>query len=138
MLHEGVVLDVRPTILHDRKHLTLEVQPTIAKVVNLRTFSTTLGGNTSPVDFQLPELEVQSVNTSAIIPDGGSILLGGLSSVRNVERRAEVPWIARVPILGFLFKEEGYNDERESLMILIKATILDIQSTVEEKLERRY
>ena len=47
-------------------------------------------------------------------------------------------WIARVPILGFLFKEEGYNDERESLMILIKATILDIQSTVEEKLERRY
>lgn len=138
VLHEGVVLDVRPTILHDRKHLTLEVQPTIAKVVNLRTFSTTLGGNTSPVDFQLPELEVQSVNTSAIIPDGGSILLGGLSSVRNVERRAEVPWIARVPILGFLFKEEGYNDERESLMILIKATILDIQSTVEEKLERRY
>ena len=28
--------------------------------------------------------------------------------------------------------------ERESLMILIKSTILDIQSTVEEKLERRY
>ncbi len=137
VLHEGVVLDVRPTIHHSRKYLTLEVQPTIAKIVDLRTFSTTLGGNTSSVDFQLPELEVQSVNTSAIIPDGGSILLGGLSTVRNVERRAEVPWIARVPLIGLLFKQEGYADERESLMILIKASIHDVRQSVEEELERQ-
>ena len=121
------MLDVRPTIHHDRKHLTLEVQPTIAKVVNLRTFSTTLGGNTAPVDFQLPELEVQSVNTSAILPDGGSILLGGLSSVRNIERRAEVPWLAKIPVAGFFFKQEGYNEENKSLMILIRAHITDVK-----------
>ncbi|MEE8469474.1 MAG: hypothetical protein V3T22_13530 [Planctomycetota bacterium] len=138
VLQEGVVLDLRPTIHHYRKYLTLEIQPTVAKIVALRTFSTTLGGNTSPVDFQLPELEVQSVNTSAIIPDGGSILLGGLSSIRNVERRAEVPWLAKIPLLGFFFKQEGYNDERESLMILIKASITDVREVVKEKLERRY
>ena len=135
VLHEGVVLDVRPTIGHDRKWLQLEVQPTVARVVTLRNFSTTLGGNTSPVEFQLPELEVQSVNTSAYLPDGGSLLLGGLSRVRNVERRAEVPWIAKVPVLGFLFKQEGYNDERESLMILIKAKIGDIREEVARELE---
>lgn len=138
VLHEGVVLDVRPTISHDRKYLSLEIQPTVAKVVSLRTFSTTLGGNTSPVDFQLPELEVQSVNTSAYLPDGGSILLGGLSSIRNIERRAEVPWLARVPVLGFLFKSEGYSDERESLMILITASIRDVREEVKNKLERQY
>ncbi len=138
VLHEGVVLDVRPTIHQDRKYLTLEIQPTIAKVVDLKTVSTTLGGNTSPVDFQLPELEVQSVNTSAIIPDGGTILLGGLSSIRNIERRAEIPWIAKVPVLGFFFKEEGYSDERESLLIMIKAAILDVRAEVEADLERAY
>jgi hypothetical protein len=36
VLHEGVVLDVRPTIHHNRKYLTLEIQPTVAKVVALR------------------------------------------------------------------------------------------------------
>jgi type II secretory pathway component GspD/PulD (secretin) len=138
VLHQGVVLDVRPTIHQDRKYLTLEIQPTIAKVVELRTISTTLGGNTSPVDFQLPELEVQSVNTSAIIPDGGTILLGGLSSIRNIERRAEIPWIAKIPILGFFFKEEGYSDERKSLLIMIRASILDVRQAVEDKLERGY
>lgn len=135
VLMEGVVLDVRPTIHHDRKYLTLEIQPTVAKVVALRDFATSLGGISSTVEFQLPELEVQSVNTSAIIPDGGSILLGGLSNIRNIERRAEVPWLARIPILGFFFKQEGYNDERQSLMILIRAQITDVRESVHERLE---
>jgi type II secretory pathway component GspD/PulD (secretin) len=127
VLNEGVVLDVRPTIHHDRKYLTLEIQPTVAKVVALRNFSSTLGGNTSPVEFQLPEVQVQSVFTTAIIPDGGSIMLGGLSNVRNVERRAEVPWFAKIPIVGFFFKQEGYSDENKSLMILIRARITDVR-----------
>jgi type II secretory pathway component GspD/PulD (secretin) len=135
VLHEGVVLDVRPTILQNRKSLLLEIQPTVARVVALRDFSSTLGGNTSPVEFQLPELEVQSVNTSAILPDGASILLGGLSSVRNIERRAEVPFLGRIPIIGFFFKSEGYNDEKESLMIMIKAHINDVREIVSQKLE---
>ncbi|MDP6764375.1 MAG: hypothetical protein QF903_12225 [Planctomycetota bacterium] len=137
ILTEGVVLDVRPTIHQSRKYLTLEVQPTVAKVVALRDFSSTLGGNTSPVEFQLPELQVQSVFTTATIPDGGSILLGGLSNIRNVERRAEVPWLARVPLVGFLFKREGYDDENNSLMILIRAQITDVRDEV-QTLETRY
>jgi tetratricopeptide (TPR) repeat protein len=131
VLHEGVVLDVRPTIHHDRKYIRLEIQPTVAKIVALRPFSTTLGGNTSPVEFQLPELEVQSIFTTADIPDGGSVMLGGLSNVRNIERRAEVPWLAKIPLIGFFFKEEGYNDENESLMILIRARITDVREEVE-------
>jgi tetratricopeptide (TPR) repeat protein len=135
VLIEGVVLDVRPTIHHDRKYLTLEIQPTVAKVVALRTYASTLGGNTAPVEFQLPELEVQSVFTTAVIPDGGSILLGGLSNLRNVERRAEVPWLAKIPIVGFFFKNEGYSDENKTLMILIRAHITDVQDEL-ARLER--
>ncbi|MBL8859429.1 MAG: hypothetical protein JNL28_13035 [Planctomycetes bacterium] len=136
VLNEGVVLDVRPTIHHNRKYLTLEIQPTVAKVVALRDFSSTLGGNTSPIQFQLPELQVQSVFTSAVIPDGGSIMLGGLSSIRNIERRAEVPWIAKIPIIGFFFKQEGYSDENKSLMILIRARITDVRDEL-KKIEAR-
>ncbi|MFN0009000.1 MAG: hypothetical protein ACKVXR_13950 [Planctomycetota bacterium] len=136
VLHEGVVLDVRPTIHTDRRTLTLEIQPTVAKVVALRSFSSTLGGNTSPVEFQLPELQVQSVFTTATIPDGGSLLLGGLSNVRNIERRAEVPWFAKIPLVGFFFKQEGYSDENKSLLILIRARITDVREEL-AKLEQR-
>jgi type II secretory pathway component GspD/PulD (secretin) len=135
VLHEGIVLDVRPTIHHDRKYLTLELQPTVAKVVAIRPFSTGLGSNTSPVEFQLPELEVQSIFTTAVIPDGGSILIGGLSRIRQIERRAEVPWLANIPILGILFKEEGYNDEKKSLMVMIRAWITDVRQEL-SRIER--
>jgi general secretion pathway protein D len=126
VIHEGIVLDVRPTINHDRKAITLEVQPTVATVVNMVDFTTSLGGSTSPVSLELPELEVKSVFTTVEVPDGGSILLGGLNKIRNIERRAEVPWLAKIPVIGFFFKEEGYSDEKQSLMILIEARITDI------------
>jgi tetratricopeptide (TPR) repeat protein len=131
VLEEGIVLEVRPTIQHDRKYITLEVQPTVANVVALTDFSTTLGGQTQAVTFQLPEVEVQSVFTTAVVPDGGTILLGGLSRIRNIERRAEVPWMANIPLVGFFFKEEGYNDEKSSLMIMIRAWITDVRSELE-------
>ena len=136
ILTEGIVLDVRPTIHHNRRYLTLEIQPTVAEVVALTDFSTALAGQTAPVTFQLPELQVQSVFTTAVVPDGGSILIGGLSRLRNVERRAEVPWIANIPILGFFFKEDGYSDERESLMILISAWISDVKEELAHLEER--
>ena len=135
VLTEGIVLDVRPTIQHNRRYLTLEIQPTVAQVVALTDFSTTLAGQTAAVTFQLPELQVQSVFTTAVVPDGGSILLGGLSRIRNIERRAEVPWLANIPLLGFFFKEEGYSDERESLMILLKAWITHVKEEL-ARLER--
>ena len=131
VLTEGIVLDVRPTIHHSRRQITLEIQPTVAQVVSLSNFTTSLSGSTQPVTFQLPELEVQSVFTTAIVPDGGTILLGGLSRLRNIERRAEVPWVANIPLVGFFFKEEGYNDERESLMIMIRAWVTDMKEEME-------
>ena len=135
VLTEGIVLDVRPTIHQDRKYMTLEVQPTVAEVVALEQFSTTLGSNTAPVNFILPELETQSVFTTVVMPDGGTILLGGLSRIRDIERRAEVPWIANIPIIGFFFKQEGYSDEKQSLMIMIKAWITDVKDEL-SRLER--
>jgi len=137
VLSEGVSLQVRPTVHHDRKNLTLEVQPTVASVVRITPFTTTLGNNSAAaVTLQLPQLEVQSLRSTATVPDGGTILIGGLNSIRNVERRAEVPWLGKIPLFGFFFKEEGYNDETESLMILMKARITDIRdeaATLEQR-----
>jgi len=128
VLSEGVSLQVRPTVHQDRQNLTLEVQPTVARVVRITPFTTTLGNNSAAaITLQLPQLEVQSLRSTTTVPDGGTILIGGLNSIRNVERRAEVPWLGKIPVLGFFFKEEGYSDETTSLMILMKALITDIR-----------
>jgi type II secretory pathway component GspD/PulD (secretin) len=41
-----------------------------------------------------------------------------------------VPWISRIPVVGWLFRNEGYNEENKSLMILIRAHITDVNSSL--------
>lgn len=127
ILQEGVVLDVRPTISYDRKYVTLDVRTTVATIQRpIDTFETTLGGFSDAVTFQLPRLEVQNANTTVIVPDGGAVILGGLKTLNYVNRRAEVPWVSRIPLLGFFFRQKGVADEARSLVILVKANIKDL------------
>ncbi len=127
ILQEGVVLDVTPTISFDRKYITLEVRATVANILRpIRNFSTSLSGLSIPVTFQLPELVVQQANTTVRVPDGGSLLLGGLKRLRYINRTAEVPWLGKIPLIGAAFREKGLSDETGSLIILIKANITEL------------
>lgn len=127
ILQEGVVLDVTPTISFDRRYITLEVRATVANIQRpIREFSTSLSGLSIPVTFQLPELNVQQANSTVRVPDGGSIILGGLKRLRYVNRTAEVPWLGKVPLVGVLFREKGLSDETGSMIILIRANITEL------------
>ena len=138
IVQEGIVLDVRPTISYDRKYITLDVETTVANLVRpIRTFQTNLGGNTESVEFSLPQLDVQDARTTAVVPDGGTLVLGGFKRVFYKNRTATVPWLDNIPILGFFFREKGLADEMTDLIVVIKATITDFsllqQQTVATK-----
>lgn len=130
VIQDGIVLDVKPVIHHDRKYITLSLNPTVAELQRpIPTFTTSLAGSTLPVTLQLPNLTVTSFSTTAKVPDGGTVLIGGLRQVLTKERRAEVPLLARLPLISFLFKQEGSADENRSLMVMVRATITDPRDT---------
>jgi type II secretory pathway component GspD/PulD (secretin) len=118
---------VQPTILNDRKYIILNLSPTVAELQRpIPTFTTSLAGSTLPVTLQLPNLTVTNFATTVKVPDGGTVLLGGLRQVLNKERRAEIPVLARLPLIGMLFKQEGTADESRSLMVMVNARITDV------------
>ncbi|MEM7204251.1 MAG: hypothetical protein AAF628_28590 [Planctomycetota bacterium] len=133
VIQDGIVLDVRPTLAHDRKHIMLSLQPTVAELSRpIPTLTTSLAGTTVPVTLQLPTLTVRTFATTASVPDGGSVLIGGLREVLSRERRAEVPLLSKIPIISFLFKQEGVADENTSLAVLVTATITDLSELAAE------
>ena len=137
VVQEGIVLDVRPTISFDRKYVTLDVQATVANLVRpIRQISTNLGGQTDQVTFSLPQLDVEDAQTTVVVPDGGSVLLGGFKHVLYRNRTAEAPWLADIPIIGFFFQEKGLADEMTDLIIIMRATITDY-SELEAQLAQR-
>ncbi len=128
VIQDGLTLDVRPTVSNDRRFITLELQPTVAKLSEpIPTFSTTLGSSFTPVIIQLPELRLQRARTTVRLPDGGSIVIGGLKNISTVDRSSEVPFIAKIPILSFLLSRKGRSDEQSNLMIIVRAKITDLQ-----------
>lgn len=127
VIQDGIVLDVQPVIMNDRKYIVLNLNPTVAELQRpIPTFTTSLAGSTLPVTVQLPNLTVTNFSTTVRVPDGGTVLLGGLRQVLTKERRAEVPLLSRLPLISFLFKQEGSADENRSLMVMVRAQITDV------------
>lgn len=137
VVSDGIVIDVRPIISHDRKYITLELQPTVATLLRpIPEFTSSLSGLTTPVTLQLPELFIASAKTNAIVPDGGTVVIAGLRKLLDIEQRAEIPFLAKIPILSVLFKTEGEAYENEDIIVLIRAQILDNDEVLQE-LDRR-
>jgi hypothetical protein len=127
VVQDGLTLDVKPTVSHDRKYVTLEVQPTLATLFRpIRTFETNLSGLTTPVVIELPEIRYSSAATTVRVPDGGYVVIGGLKYVTTVDRRSETPILSNIPILSFLFTRKGRSDEIRDLIIVLHVNILDL------------
>lgn len=121
---DGVVLDVRPVVSADRRFITLELRPTIAELKRpIKEIITTLGSQNS-VTIQLPEVEIQRVRTSIPMPDGGTILLGGMKVSDKQDQKSGVPILNRIPIVSFFFERKGKYISNRKLLILLKASIV--------------
>ncbi|HBF23774.1 MAG TPA: hypothetical protein DDW23_08175, partial [Planctomycetes bacterium] len=121
---DGVFLDVRPVVTADRRFVFIEVRPTVAALKRpIPTFQTSLGTG-SPVTLMLPELEVQKIRTRVMVPDGGTILLGGMKVVDQQTRESGIPFLDGIPILSFFFSRKGDYESYRKLVILLTARIV--------------
>jgi type II secretory pathway component GspD/PulD (secretin) len=130
---DGMVLDVKPTVSNDRRFVTVEVQPTVAELLlPIPTFTTTLGP-TSTVTIQIPEIKLQTAQTTVRVPDGGAVVIAGLKTVRDKYHESGVPILSDIPLLGVLFRRQGRNKEQFNLVIVVHAKIIDLN---DEELRR--
>lgn len=124
VIQDGVILDVRPVVSADRRFITLELRPTIAELKRPIPERVTTLGSQNSVTIQLPEVEIQRVRTSIPMPDGGTILLGGMRVSEKKDLRSGVPILNKIPLLSALFERKGSLVSNRKLLILLKANIV--------------
>ena len=97
----------------------------------------TKGDNTSTTNsgttVQLPTFSYVTVTTTVSVPDGGTILLGGIKRLSEGRTESGIPMLDKVPYLNRLFKNVGIGRTTESLMMMVTPRII-IQEEEEEKL----
>ena len=124
VVRDGVVLDVRPVVSADRRFVTMELRPTVMSLqFPIPTFTTTLGAG-QPVSIQLPVTNLQTVRTTVTMPDGGSILLGGMKLAERQNQVSGVPILKDLPGLSLLFSRKGSYVLNRKIIILIRARIV--------------
>ena len=107
-----------------RRFITLELRPTIALLRRpIREVVTTLGSQNS-VTIQLPEVDYQRVRTSIPMPDGGTVLLGGMKISDRQDMASGVPILNKIPLVSFFFDRQGHYISNRKLLILLKASIV--------------
>ncbi len=127
----GVTLMVRPVISADKKYVDLDVGTNYTKL-RLDDFIT---HSPTGVEYtlQLPTWEPSIVQTRVRVPDGGTLLIGGLKLGAEINKEAGVPALSKVPLLGRLFSARTKTKDQDVLLILVKPTIV-----LQQESEREY
>jgi type IV pilus assembly protein PilQ len=108
-------LKVTPTITaDDRVYLDLNV-----KKDAIASFIDNPGGG------QVPQLDKREINTSVLVDNGQTVVLGGVYEVNKTDSVQKVPYLGDVPILGNLFKFSTRNNTKAELLIFVTPRILN-------------
>jgi type II secretion system protein D len=118
--------------------LKIEVVPLInsAKEVSLQIVQTndTLSQTTQAVGggVQVPDINTQELNTTVIVPDRATVLLGGLVTQQDTKNVAGVPFLSTIPLMGNLFKSTSDTTNRQELVVMIQPTIVQDNKELSE------
>lgn len=106
--------------------LSLTVTPQITpdgKVkMKLQIAKKSLAGAPSAAGVNVRNSEV---STDATVDNGGTLILGGVSSSENSETVDKVPFLGDIPILGALFRSKNTTSTDGELLVFITPRILD-------------
>ncbi len=139
VLSEGVTMLLEGVISSDRRYVTLNVDSGVSRIDSIRQSPVTavaggqLVNSASTQSFiELPQVTVTRVRTTATVPDEGTLLIGGQRLITEVEVETGVPVLSKIPILNRFFTNRLETKEEQSLLVLIKPTII-IQTEEEER-----
>ncbi|MGQ0799375.1 MAG: type II secretion system secretin GspD [Pseudomarimonas sp.] len=80
----------------------------------------------------------RELTTSVMVPDGGLLVLGGLTSEETTESLQGVPGLSRIPVLGGLFKSRSAKHGKRNLMVFLRPRILRDEATTAAISSERY
>ncbi|MBL8990091.1 MAG: hypothetical protein JNJ48_00770, partial [Phycisphaerae bacterium] len=71
-----------------------------------------------------PPKQLNSIKSTAVVPDGYTVVVSGLELTTDKSGASQVPLIGRVPILGELFKNQTRDSGRTRFYVFIRANVL--------------
>ncbi|MDR2756905.1 MAG: hypothetical protein LBC20_14495 [Planctomycetaceae bacterium] len=119
--------------LTDETQTTAKGDSAISASTDERGTTQRTAQSNSGVTIQLPTLAMFSVQTTVSVPDGGTILLGGMKRLSEGRTEAGTPILNKIPYIQRLFMNTAIGRTTQSIMMMVTPRII-IQEEEEEYL----
>jgi general secretion pathway protein D len=122
-LDVGVNIDITPHVHSDRE-VTLKMSLEISTVTGTQN----IGGIDQPIIGQ------RRIEHESRLQDGEVNLVGGILEDTETNSLAGYPWLARIPILGYLFAQNNKNHTENEIVFAITPHIVRADDVTDENL----
>lgn len=111
----GVDLEILPQV-NSKNEIRLQVKADISDL--------DWGNAVAQQGYSIPAVKKREVKTEIILYEGDTIFLAGLIKNEDSNNVDRLPWLAKLPILGDLFKSTEFRDKRTELVISLRPRII--------------
>ncbi|MDO9541653.1 MAG: type II secretion system secretin GspD, partial [Kiritimatiellia bacterium] len=123
----GIDLEVTPHI-NKKGFVVMDVK----QKVDNKGEDVTIDGNPVPV------IITRDFDASISVNDGRTIIIGGIVSEDKRKSRAKIPFLGDIPILGYLFRSDTFEEKRIELMVMLTPYVLDTPEEAYGETARRH
>ena len=118
----GVRLTVTPEI-NSEGYIRMKIRPEVSDTDATKTvILTNPDGSTRSI---IPHVTTSEAETTLLVKDKTTIILGGLMKDTVTEYRDKVPFLGDLPLLGKFFSTQGKSKEKTELVILLTPHIIE-------------
>jgi len=148
VLNEGTQLNVQAVVSDDKRFVRMTLVPYFSQIGDVNTF--TYEGKRrrrssnierdpetgKPINsddeedivegttVQQPSFAFTNISTTVSVPDGGTILLGGIKRMAEGRNERGVPILSKIPYISRLFRNVAIGRDARSLMMMVTPRII--------------
>jgi type II secretory pathway component HofQ len=78
-----------------------------------------------------PAINTQEARTEVAMSEGQRLVIGGITQITTRDQIRKVPLLGDIPILGWLFKQKGVQDNKRELVVFLTPTVIYQQAPQE-------
>ena len=127
----GTILSLTPRISDGglvTLELTIEESSLDSREIGRKDTSTTAAVASSSSTFSVPAFNKTTAKTVLSIKDGQTIAIGGLIRKTKGDSSQGVPFLSKIPVIGFFFGKNKRTDDRRELILLLTPRITTDES----------
>ena len=117
----GIILSVTPFITGDGM-VEMIVSPQTSEIADKSQWVPIGSGVSAPV------INSRSADTVVVVPDGQTVIIGGLMQRSKTQADSKIPFLGDIPGIGALFRRRQKADAKTELMIFLTPLIVNTPS----------